>query len=71
MVNDGWHKVYDYKLREYEVYVEGGIVKQCVCNGCTAYPYRVYRNGGWDKDVDMSFDDLRAGLLCGNVVVTW
>ena len=37
--------------------------------GRTAYPYRVYRNAGWDKDLQLSFDDLRSGLLCGNVVI--
>lgn len=70
IVKDGWYKVYDYKLCEYEVYVEFGIVKRCLCNDCTAYPYRVYKNGGWYKDLDISFDDLRAGLLTGNVVIT-
>ena len=69
-VNDGWHKLRDYLLREYEVYVEGGIVTRCICNGRIAYPYHVSWNGGWEKDLHMSFDDVRSGLLCANVVIT-
>ena len=69
MVKDGWYKVQDCNLRFYEVYVEDGEVKRGISDGCTAYPYRVYRNAGWDKDLTMTLDELRAGLLCGNVVI--
>ena len=69
MVKDGWYKVQDCNLRFYEVYVEGGIVKRGISDGCTAYPYRVSRYGGYDIDTHMTLDALRAGLSRETIIL--
>ena len=64
MVKDGWHKVCGY-----DVYVEDGEVKRAISDGCTAYPYRASRYGGWDKDTHLSLDALRAGLSRETIII--
>lgn len=65
MVKDGWHKVCGY-----DVYVEDGEVKRAISDGCTAYPYRASRYGGWDIDTHMTLDALRAGLSRGTMIIS-
>ena len=64
IVKDGWHKVHGY-----DVYVEDGEVKRAISDGCTAYPYRVSRYGGYDIDTHMSLDALRAGLSRETIIL--
>lgn len=63
MVKDGWHKVW----RCY-VYVEDGRVKRAIIDRETAYPYRKCKQCGWDLDIDLTLDALRAGLSRGTII---
>ena len=55
IVKDGWHEVYGYP-----VYVEDGKVN----------PYRACKYGGWDIDINMTLDALRAGLSRGIMIIS-
>ena len=64
IVKDGWHSVCGF-----DVYVENGIVKRGIVGGCTAYPCRKSKYGGWVIDTHMTLDALRSGLLRDTVII--